>query len=373
MSSPPKLENIFKRNVPSAAIDVSIPDKLPSTYTATSEEIKQAVKSSSYNPQSDVKKNLEKINKKDSNFFANTLGNKNCSLFYDGENNGKNYLTADQKDTTVILLFVKVVDGNGTPFYIDMGSYGKGDINISDEKFTETSAVVKANIIDKSAIRNEIKYFIASNKKDNQLIECGENKFCVVTQTDGGINNIDVYEIPGIEDFKEIKEDNKLTQTEKPPSSLNLEKDVLISYRIISYEVFADSNMKPEKLQNENLEYYNNQFKIINSSAREKMKNIADVFEDMKVLIDSFQKNYDTATKKSVEIRDKIIRNKIVKNEQDAKDKRDNCKKINIKLEEYVRKANKYNEEFVVLKRAIKRILENNNSLVDAYDEIRSL
>jgi predicted nucleic acid-binding Zn-ribbon protein len=57
------------------------------------------------------------------------------------------------------------------------------------------------------------------------------------------------------------------------------------------------------------------------------MKNIADVFEDMKVLIDSFQKNYEAATKKAVEIRDRIIRN-----EKDIPKKRQKCMEINIKL-----------------------------------------
>ena len=369
MTSKPSLSSIFNRKTPAAAVDVTIPKELPAVILpTTSAELKAKIKEeadkktgiSSKNNEA-KKKVMAKIEKTDlikDGKLLSIIASKKCKLYYDDTH--KNYITSNSASETIIL-YVKLVDGNGTPFYLNLGDYG-GDIRIPTENFEGTTVVLNETKIPPE----QIKYLIASNKTNNQLIECGENKFCVITNTDAGNNKVDIYEIPNIEEIKKIKEETEGTQTSKPQGSLNIENNVLLSYNLFNYNEFVSKTDR--EIMSENLKHYNRQLETISNIAKINMENIKFVYNDLGFIISSFEKNYNKAITKSIE-----IRNRIRESEKDEDTRIKKCKKINENIEDYIREANKYNKELINCQRTFKNLLVYNNTIVDKYEEIKNL
>ncbi len=351
----PSIDSIFtnSKKSPAGAINIPIPEKLPKIQInkeIIEDEIKKA---SSPKPPQDINFTIkEKISKK-YNDFEQIIKAKGCTV--DGK-----YLFSNKDDQNQIY-YIKVIDLNGTPFYIDMENFPK-DIEVSSEIFIGSMIIIKDAKLD----LNSVKYLIASNKKEDQILECGDDTFCVVKNSDDGTNKVDIFQIPKIDELENLAKDIEATQTQKSENSLNLEKDTVISYRIIKYDFF--NRIEAKKLYDDNLDYYNNQIRDSFGIFKVKMANVENSYNDLGIIINSFKNNNEVAIKRSEDLKSVLLKSSANQNTR-----RDNLKKVNETLESYIKITNKYNKEFVNIQRIFNSIVEINNNIVDNYYVIRDL
>jgi hypothetical protein len=365
---PPTLSSIFKtpaRRSPAGALDLQLPPEVPSV-DISEDAIKNIIKAAPASP-TPIKSSLDVIQNaiKDKNAdFEQRITNKGFRVSKDG------YLSSRDGNED-ILYYVKCEDKNGIPLYLDMGSYGK-DIPANNELFEGVMIKIHNVYTAGDKIPDNIKYLIASARKTDHIVECSNNKFCVVKHRDDASYYIDVFEIPTEEALKNLKNDIELTQTQKPDGTRNIEPSAVISYRIFDYKYFLEAN--PAIICSENMEFYNRQVETAFSISSTKMVDVENALNDLNILITSFKKNREAAIQKTQNFKKAVLKESYDDKDTSKIDVR--IKKLssaNKGLENFIINTNKYNKEFVGMQKIFKEILEANNNLVKAFDDVKGV
>lgn len=362
---PPKASDILgklNKKSPAGVIYENLPVKLPTVEKIeqnVKEEIKEEIQKVKYEKPVSPKLNIQLDTDNRKTIKLNSLlPEKNCILDNDYILSAVN-TSSNSKSITPEGYYIKLRDMKGTPFYVDISSTN------ADFELPESSINLNMVKISVDNTPESIKYLVSTTSNvEGQLIECGNNSFCIVKHKNDGTNAVDLFQIPNNSELEKLKEETLALST---ATCDTIEASKPFAYNIISYNTFV-SNTASQIAENNSTIYRTNLEKAIASSDAI-LKKTEVYMEYFNNLTKSFIKNKEIAISKVNDLRNKKLTEKVDVNNLVAY--RDTMKSINDSLESFIMCINNYNKPRVEFVNIDKILINSNNMLCDKYGEIK--
>jgi len=375
---PPKASDILgklTKKSPAGAIYEKLPVQLPKEEPVelpTVEKIQQKVKeeikkekeeiqkgSIKYQNPSSPKLNIQIDNDVKKNIKLDILlPQKNCTL---DENYVLSAVNTSSKSNSITPegYYIKLRDMKGTPFYIDISNT---NVNFN---LPESSINLNMIRISSSDVPEKIKYLVSNTSNiEGQLIECGNNSFCIVKNKNDGTNVVDLFQIPNNSELEKLKDETLALSTSKCDT---LEPSKPFAYNIMAYDTFV-SNTAIQIAEN-NSKIYNANLTSAIASSDAILKKTEEYMEYFNKLTKSFIKNKEVAISKINEFRNKKITEKTDVNNLEKY--MNDMKSINNTLESFIMCINNFNKPRVEFVNIDKILINSNNMLCDNYVKIK--